>query len=251
MRNSNPVFSNLEKQKATMVIDDVKAVSFHGIAIKSIICLLVAIGAGILAPTILGNNEGLLYFILFFSGITSFIMVFVGMRSTKMAAPMAIGYSVVNGLFLGILTYVVNIIVYQEFGFANVGLAAIIGTASVFGVMFVLYYTGIIKVTQRLRSIVVGSLIAILVATLLMWLFGMGNLIRGENFGLSVLFSAIMIIIGALMLTINFDSASKLVEMKAPKQYEWQVALGLMVTIVWLYVEILRLAIILLGRNRN
>jgi uncharacterized YccA/Bax inhibitor family protein len=75
------------------------------------------------------------------------------------------------------------------------------------------------------------------------------NAIFGNSYGLAIGISVFLIIYGALMLTLDFDRAEAIVSSGADKKYEWMVALGLMVTIVWLYIEILRLIMIVASKR--
>jgi len=249
MRSSaNPVFRRIEKNCPEQ-LSDVKLASFKGVAIKSLILIMIAITAGIAAPFIFTAIPGALIPVAIAAGLGSFIIVLIGMMSVKMAPAMGILYSLVQGLFLGAVTAILDPIVYENFGFSNLGMSALIGVGAIFGIMFALYYFGIIKVTNRLRGILIGSLLAVFVVSLVIMITG-ATTTMFNNPGLAIAFSVLMIVLGAFFLTLDFNRAAQLVEMGAPAAYEWQVALGLMVTLVWLYVEILRLIIILVSRNR-
>jgi uncharacterized YccA/Bax inhibitor family protein len=100
-------------------------------------------------------------------------------------------------------------------------------------------------------SVMLGLLVFFIIFGILS-LFGgtmMTNIMLNPQIALGV--GAIMIIIGALMLTLDFERAESIVESGADKRYEWIVSLGLMVTIVWIYIEILRfVAILTMSRDR-
>jgi len=121
---------------------------------------------------------------------------------------------------------------------------AIAATAAVFFVMLVLYRTRIIKVTDKFRRTVIFATLGIMV------LYGVSFLLRlfGAEIGfinspslLGIGFSVVVCGIAALNLALDFDRIEKGVAAGMPKAYEWVAALGLLVTIVWLYLELLRL----------
>jgi len=110
--------------------------------------------------------------------------------------------------------------------------------------MYLLFTLRIIKVTDKLRSIIFVATASIAVFYLLTWIlsfFGIqfAFLTTGSTFG--IIFSLAVIAIAALNLVLDFDMIEKGSEMGAPKYMEWYGAFGLLVTLVWLYLEILRL----------
>jgi len=123
-------------------------------------------------------------------------------------------------------------------------LQAVGATASVFLVMLVLYRTRIIKVTEKYRRIVTFAALGIMVlygASFLMRLFGAEIGFINSPSLLGIGFSVLVCGIAASMLALDFDRIEKGVAAGMPKTYEWVAALGLLVTIVWLYLELLRL----------
>ena len=113
-------------------------------------------------------------------------------------------------------------------------------------VMFVLYQTRIIRVTDKFRSVITIATISIGVFYLIKWI---ASLAFGTTIGaftnastpLGIGFSVVVVCLAALNLLLDFDMIEKGVEAKAPKYMEWYGAFGLLVTLVWLYLEILRL----------
>ena len=129
---------------------------------------------------------------------------------------------------------------YQD----GIVLQAVGATAAVFLVMLVLYRTKIIKVTDKYRRTVTFAALGIMVlygASFLMRLFGAEIAFINSPSLLGIGFSVLVCGIAASMLALDFDRIEKGVQMGMPKAYEWVAALGLLVTIVWLYLELLRL----------
>jgi uncharacterized YccA/Bax inhibitor family protein len=113
-------------------------------------------------------------------------------------------------------------------------------------VMFLLYRYRIIKVTQKLRSVITVATIAIGIFYLIQWItyLAMGSPIgsfTNASTPLGIGFSILVVGLAAFNLLLNFDTIEKGVELRAAKFMEWYSAFGLLVTIVWLYLEILRL----------
>lgn len=117
------------------------------------------------------------------------------------------------------------------------------------GVMLVLYRTGIIKVTERFRSMVVAATFAVLVyygLGLLFALFGAGAPFFWESGLPGLLIGLLILAIATANLFVDFDAISRMSAASYPKWGEWYAGWGLMVTVIWIYLRILRL----LGRRR-
>lgn len=133
---------------------------------------------------------------------------------------------------------------YETF-YDGIVLQAVLGTASVFGVMLVLYRTRIIKVTDKFRRAVIFATLGVMVmylASFVISLFG-GSLpfLNGDNMALSIAFSVFVCGLAAVNLALDFDFIERATKSGMPQAYEWVAALGLVVTLVWLYLELLRL----------
>ncbi len=237
MRSSNPVFRTLERSDA---YEGSEVATYRGIVFKTATLLLLAVASGYFAITQI-PIESLLP-LMIGSMIVALIAVIVSTRSPRLAMPFAIIYALAEGILLGVITVMINSYV------PGVAVAAMIGTASIFTVMLFLYSSRTIRVTSRFRTIMYSVLLSFLVFFIL---FGILSLFTTITFNVPIALgiSAILIIFGALMLAIDFDRAERLVESGADKSYEWVVAVGLMVTIVWIYIELLRFLAIF-SRNR-
>ena len=163
----------------------------------------------------------------------------------KVSVPLILTYAVVEGLFVGAASQYFNTI------WPGVVAQAVLGTACVFVAMFAGWKFGLIRVTDRSRKIffmaVVGYMLFGLVNIVLQFtgvlggfgFFGMG--------GIGIALCLIGIALAAYSLAIDFDSITRAVQAGLPEKYSWLMAHGLIVTIVWLYLELLRL----LARMRN
>ncbi|STY69695.1 Bax inhibitor-1/YccA family protein [Micrococcus luteus] len=148
-------------------------------------------------------------------------------------------YALAEGLFLGGISAVF------EASYPGIVVQAVLGTVSVFAVMLALYTSGKFRPTPRMTKIVMaamlGYLVFMLVNLVLTWT-GIANLRTG---GLGLIIGALAVLLAAYSLTMDFEMAAVGVKNGAPQKYSWSVAFGLTVTLVWLYVEILRILSIL------
>ena len=119
-----------------------------------------------------------------------------------------------------------------------------IGTFGVFAGMLVVYKTGAIRVTPKLTRWIIGALVGVLVlmlANLIASIFVAGGLGLRDGGPLAIVFSLVVIGVAAFSLLLDFDMADEAIRRGAPAKFAWYIAFGLLVTVVWLYLEILRL----------
>ncbi len=154
-------------------------------------------------------------------------------------------YAALEGLFLG------GISAIAEMNFPGIAFQAVILTFGTMFVMLVLYRTGIIKVTEKLKSGIIaatGAIFVVYFINFIMSMFGSGMPMMHEGGMMGIGFSLLVIGIAAMNLLLDFDFIEKNALHGSPKYMEWYSAFGLMVTLVWLYMEILRL---LMKLNRD
>jgi uncharacterized YccA/Bax inhibitor family protein len=248
MRSSNPVFSSIEK--ASYYDDSTSVATYGGIVSKTAILLVSAVITGYLFIYLIASGTigvEMLLPLIFVAFIVALISVIVASRSIRLAAPFALVYALAEGLILGLITVLFNDV------YPGIALAAVVGTVSIFGVMLFLYSSRTIRVTPRFRRImytILFGILAFVVINLILSLFGVNLLYTEGNFSLLALgISGFFIIYGALLLTLDFDRAEMIVTGGMDKRTEWMVALGLMVTLVWIYIELLRFLAILASRR--
>ena len=175
-------------------------------------------------------------------------LVMIAMFGRKQDNPaIVLSYAALEGLFLGAFSFIMaNFVVAGANAGALIG-QAILGTIGVFFGMLVVYKTGAIRVTPKLTRMVVAGMIGVLVLMLGNFVLAMFNVGGGEGLGLrsggplAIIFSLVCIGLAAFSFLLDFDSADQMIRAGAPEKAAWGVALGLTVTLVWLYVEMLRL----------
>ncbi|WP_020670375.1 Bax inhibitor-1/YccA family protein [Amycolatopsis nigrescens] len=156
----------------------------------------------------------------------------------KASGPLTLAYSAVEGVFLGAITGV-----FQYYFGTGIALQALVGTAAVFGTMLVVYKTGAVKVTPKLTKWIIGALGGVLVLMLANLVLGMFGVDMGLRSGgpIAIIFSLVVIGIAAFSFLLDFDQADRMIREGMPAKWAWFAAFGLMTTLVWLYLEILRL----------
>lgn len=157
---------------------------------------------------------------------------------------LAPAYGILEGLFLGAISAFFNEMFRESY--PGIIMQAVGLTMGVAIAMFILYNFGVIKATQKFKSIVFACTAGIAIFYLInivMSLFGVNLAVldfgNGSLLGIGI--SLFIVVIAALNLIMDFDMIEQGQAMGAPKYMEWYCAFGLMVTIVWLYIEMLRL----------
>jgi uncharacterized YccA/Bax inhibitor family protein len=164
---------------------------------------------------------------------------------SKTIRPVAImAYAAVEGVFVGGLSHVYNS--YWD----GIVAQAVVGTLATFGAMLALYRFKVIRVTPRFRRTLYIAGLGYLVFALVNLVFSLvsGNSVYNVG-GLNILVSAFGVVLAAFFLTLDFDFVEQGIRNGLPERYAWLAGFGLVVTLVWLYVELLRLLAILRGDN--
>ncbi|MEP7053749.1 MAG: Bax inhibitor-1/YccA family protein [Actinomycetota bacterium] len=175
------------------------------------------------------------------------IVIYSGIKR-RVSPAMAIGYAVVEGFVVGVISHVYNDFtgVKGTVNPANSGivLQAVVATIAVFFGMLALYQTGVIRATPKFRKVVMTATLGIFLtymASIVMNLFGAHMPLLNSSSSLGILVSAAIVVIAALNFILDFDQIERAVAAGAPREYAWAASLGLLVTLVWLYLEMLRL----------
>lgn len=170
--------------------------------------------------------------------IGGFIVAMVTIFKKEWSPVTAPVYAGLEGLFLGAIS-----VTYQQ-AYGGIVFNAVLLTLGIFAAMLTVYRTGLIEVTQRFRMGVVaatGGIALVYLASIVLSFFGINiSLIHGSGL-MGIGFSLVIIIVAALNLVLDFDMIEKGAQASAPKYFEWYTSFGLMITLVWLYLEILRL----------
>jgi uncharacterized YccA/Bax inhibitor family protein len=174
-----------------------------------------------------------------FGGLALVLVATFGRKQNSPA--IVLSYAVLEGLFLGAIYRVSSTSAGALIG------EAVLGTFGVFFGMLVVYKTGAIRVTPKFTRMLVAAMFGVLALMLGNFVLGMFGVGGGAGLGLrsggplAIIFSLVCIGIAAFSFLIDFDAADQMIRAGAPEKAAWGIALGLTVTLVWLYLEILRL----------
>jgi uncharacterized YccA/Bax inhibitor family protein len=174
--------------------------------------------------------------------IGGMILAFIIVFKKEWSPYLAPAYGLLEGVLLGGISAVYN----NAFAKTAPGIVtqAVLLTFGVVIAMYALYRFRIIKVTEKLKSVIIiatgGIFVFYLLAMVLSW-FRIDVALIHQGSSLGIIFSLVVVTVAALNLLLDFDMIEQGSKMGAPKYMEWYGAFGLLVTIVWLYLEILRL----------
>jgi uncharacterized YccA/Bax inhibitor family protein len=214
-----------------------RAMTMDDVISRTGILLLVALVTGALAW---GMNLG--WGAAIGAMLIGFVLSLVNTFKRVPSPGLIITYAAVEGVFLGALAHAL------ESRYPGIAVQAAAGTAVAFGAMLLLYRSGRIRVTPRFTRILIGAAIAyllLMVGNLIVHLVGTGFNAWGGTMGL--LTAGIAITLACLFLTLDFDMIDQGIRAGWPEQEAWRASFGLMVTLVWLYFEMLRLIAVLRG----
>ncbi|GAA4856713.1 Bax inhibitor-1/YccA family protein [Saccharopolyspora cebuensis] len=173
--------------------------------------------------------------------LVGFVLSLVIIFKKKPSPALVVAYSIVEGVFLGAISYAFAMATGMGVGLV---LNAILGTVGVFAAMLVVYKTGAVRVTPKLTKWIIGAVagVAILMlVNLVASFFVAGGLGLREAGPLGIAFSLLCIGVAAFSFLLDFDAADRAIRSGVDSKFSWYIAFGLMTTLVWLYLEFLRL----------
>jgi uncharacterized YccA/Bax inhibitor family protein len=250
MRASNPVLTRLAEAARDSLSSGAErsaTMTRGGTAGKALILLaLCTFSASMVWSQVSAGNTGIVMPAVLVGGLGAFVLsIFVGFKpkSAPITGPL---YAVLEGLFLGAVSAMYNI------RSAGVAQQAVLLTFGVALGVFTLYRMNILQATENFRRIVIAATAGIAVFYLVNLVLSLFNVNIGYTMSSSPIAIGINLLIAgvaAMNLVLNFDFIDDAVRSGAPKYMEWYGAFGLMVTLVWLYLELLRLLSRLQGRR--
>ena len=172
------------------------------------------------------------------AGILGFILALITVFKPTIGHITVPAYAIVQGVFLGVISMVFNS------AYPGIVVQAVFLTFGTLGSLLLAYMSGLIKATENFKLGVfaaTGGIAVLYLINFIMGFFSSGLGIISSNNTMGILFSGFVVVIAALNLVLDFDFIEEGAEMGAPKYMEWYGAFGLLVTLIWLYIEILRL----------
>lgn len=246
MSSSNPAFND----KAIKGLESISHQSgiaaqgapatIQGTVNKTMLLLLMMVGVSAaswnFAEALMASGVLIPMFIATFIG--QLVMTFMMVRNPARSKSLAIIYALTEGVVLGAISYMFERL------YPNIVFHAILGTSGVILGMLFIYKLRIIKVTENFKIMVGAATMGVAflyIVNMIMSMFGVNMPYIHENTPFGIGFSLLVIGIASFNLAVDFDFIEKCEEQKAPSYMEWYGAFGLMLTIVWIYIEILRL----------
>lgn len=248
MRTANPALSDKVFQNAVSVGQE--RMTIQGTVNKSLLLILIVMAAAYYTwqsafPS--GWSEGAAVAIpIWYLPVVllGFVLSIVIISKKELAPSLAPLYALLEGGVLGAISAIF------EVRYPGIVLQAVLGTMGTFLTLLLVYKSGLIKATDNFKLGVVaatGGIAIIYLISIVMSFFGQSMPLIHESSPIGIGFSVFVVIIAALNLVLDFDFIEKGAQQGAPKYMEWYGAFGLLVTLIWLYLEILRL----LGKSKR
>lgn len=240
LQSSNPVLSQDTFRKAgdgLGVLEPSDTMTLGSTMMKSGILLLLAVltasmtWAGPLTPYV---SQGMVIG----ASIVALILAFATVFLPRFSAVLAPSYALVKGIVLGAVSASYEVV------YPGLVMQAVLLTVSVLGGMLLLYSAGIIRATARFRSVLIAAtfgVFGVYMLSFVLGFFGVSVPFIHSNGLIGIGFSLVVVVIAALNLILDFDLIEHGVASRAPKYMEWYAGFALLVTLIWLYFEILRL----------
>lgn len=232
---ANPIVSR------TTLMTGAVAMSVRGVVAKTAFLLSLAAvsGFGVFFYALSINlSSSLLYGMALVSLFAGMGLGLASAMKPHLAKSLAIPYALIEGVLLGAF----SLIMYRYY--PTVPLSALSATFITAAVMLTLYVTGVIKVTEKFRSIIMSAIIAIGILYLVQLgfrLFGSSLPLLFDGGMIAIGFSIFVIFIASFSLLLDFDNVEKGTAFGVAREYEWVYSIGILSTLVWMYIEFLRL----------
>ncbi|HAU81871.1 Bax inhibitor-1/YccA family protein [Stenotrophomonas sp. TWI273] len=245
MRSGNPALSEstfLDLASGSVVARPDQAMTINGTVNKTGVLLLLTVLTAAFAwsqsvdANGLPTSSAMLYTLV--GAIGGLVLALVTVFKKEWSPVTAPMYALVEGLFLGAISAMFNA------KFPGIVMQAVMLTFGTMFVMLAVYRSGLIKVTENFKLGVVaatGGIALLYLASFVLSFFNINVPMIHEGGWMGIAFSLFVVVVAALNLVLDFDFIETGAEARAPKYMEWYGAFGLMVTLVWLYVEFLRL----------
>ena len=232
------------------VAGSMRVMTLDDVVVKSGILFTILVATAVAGWYVLSSDPALV----FLPMIVALVLGIVVSTRRTVSPPLVMLYAAFEGVFLGgISNYFQRYASFASGQPSNIVMQAVIGTFVAFGVMLLLYRSGRLRATprfQKMMMIGLFSYLGIALVSLVSAFLGVG---RGWGFygvgGLGLLLCAAGVALAAFTLVLDFDLIEKGIAAGVPERESWRASFGLMVSLVWLYLELLRLLAILQGRN--
>ncbi len=249
MATANPAMSEAAYRRSGLAANPTQAMTVQGTVLKTaiLVVILLTTAAYTWAQAEAGHST-VAYGLLIAGSIGGFIVALVTIFNPKISPFTSPIYAALEGLVLGAISAVF------EAAYPGIVIQAVGLSIGVLAVMLFVYGTGIIRATEKFKIGVVaatGAICLVYLVSMVVSLFGSHVPYIHDSGPIGIGFSLVVVVIAALNLILDFDFIEQGVKQQAPKYMEWYGGFSLLVTLVWMYLEILRLLAKLKGNSRN
>lgn len=255
LASSNPILADGALAPVLSQVDATAGkCTVAGVINKTAGCVLLAAVSGAIAVPVAKSYPGAMWIALIVSLIVSIMSVFMVRQSPRMAASITVVYSVAQGFLLGAFGMILEEILKASGKgvIGGIALQAFVIVVALMGAMLLLYRTGILRGGSMFRSVLSVLTLGIALTYLIAFVMGicgaqmpylsLGSATGGGNAALIGLgINAVVLIVAALWMIIDFRQIEEAVAAGAPAGVEWYLAFGLVVTLAWVYLEALKL----------
>ena len=243
IRNSgNPVFKQINKMEYEQT--GMQAATYSGVGLKTLYYLIVTVAGVFLGLFLLYNNPDALVIALVPSLIVGLISAIVAMRSYKLALVFGTIYCLCEGLVLGLLS-----LLCEEF-YPGIVITTVAVTMSIVLVCALCFITGLVKITKKFYRFLTIFALGFMVSMLLMFIFSLLGFLVEISWPVYLLIGGMSCLLATFFLMADMDQAYQLVTNGGPKEFEWMVSFGIAYTVLWIYLEVLRFLVVIMG-HRN
>ncbi len=219
---------------------DTRRVTMDDVIMKTLALFAIVLVTGTIGWVVSANNEAAGYALWMGGMIGTLVLGLVIAFKKTLSVPLILGYAVVEGFFVGAVSEFFNTVP----GWEGIVPQAVLATLSTFVGMFLAYKFGLIKVTAKFRRIMTMAIIGYAIFAVVNFIFAIVTNTQfgiGGSGGLGIAISLFAVGLASFSLALDFDSIEYAIRNGAPQKYSWLLAHGLIVTLVWLYIEFLRL----------
>ncbi len=244
-RTSNPAFSESRFAQAAREFAGEGQMTVQGTATKTLLLFALVVLTATITWKLFGVESPMLMPCMIGGGIGSFVCALVCCFKQDKAYIFGPIYALCEGLLLGAVSAMFNA------AFEGIVMQAIIITTIIAGVVFLCYRFGILRASNTFVKVISYATIGIAAFYLVSFvanLFGANISLFGLGW-VGIVIQLVIVGIAALNLVLDFNQIESCVETGAPAHFEWYSAFGLMVTLIWIYMEVLRLLVMLLARR--
>lgn len=247
-KSRNPALSTDTFTKGLQVNEATSVMTINGTVDKVAILGLLVFGSALVTWNLYWSNPdfGIIQPFVIGGFIAGLVLAIVIVFNKKMAPYLAPVYALMEGLALGGLS------AFMEQIYPGIVLQAIVLTFGILFSLLLIYRLKIIQATENFKMIVASATAGIAIYYVISFIggfFGFHMPFIHDSGTFGIIFSLVIVVIAALNLVVDFDFIEQGAKEKAPKFMEWYAAFGLMVTLIWLYLEILRLLAKLSSRD--